>query len=112
MAAQRAVYDFRVACKIWQEHADACARALLNLTATQPDLSPVVLDGLMSREAARGRKMAMRILCAHPAFRVLEMTLSQLGEKQIAPDEATVRPYWRESYVCEGGKSMKPRDST
>jgi len=42
----------------------------------------------MSREAARGRKMAMRILCAHPAFRVLEMSLSQLGEKQIAPDEA------------------------
>src|SRR5258707_5509021 len=38
--------------------------------------------------AARGRKMAMRILCAHPAFRVLEMSLSQLGEKQIAPDEA------------------------
>ena len=30
----------------------------------------------------------MRILCAHPAFRVLEMSLSQLGEKQIAPDEA------------------------
>ena len=42
----------------------------------------------MRREAARGRKMAMRILCAHPAFRVLEMSLSQLGEKQIAPDEA------------------------
>jgi hypothetical protein len=41
----------------------------------------------MSREAARGRKMAMRILAAHPAFRVLEMSLSQLGEKQIAPDE-------------------------
>jgi len=79
MAAQRAVYYFRVACKIWQEHADACARALLNLTATQPDLSPVVLDGLMSREAARGRKMAMRILCAHPAFRVLEMSLSHRG---------------------------------
>jgi hypothetical protein len=30
----------------------------------------------------------MRILCAHPAFRVLEMSLSQLGEKQIAPNEA------------------------
>ena len=30
----------------------------------------------------------MSILCAHPAFRVLEMSLSQLGEKQIAPDEA------------------------
>src|SRR5882724_2756800 len=42
----------------------------------------------MRREAARGRKMAMRILCAHPAFRVLEMSLSQLGEKQIAPNEA------------------------
>jgi hypothetical protein len=42
----------------------------------------------MTRDAARGRKMAMRILCAHPAFRALEMSLSQLGEKQIAPDEA------------------------
>ena len=30
----------------------------------------------------------MRILCAQPAFRVLEMSLSQLGEKQIAPNEA------------------------
>jgi hypothetical protein len=42
----------------------------------------------MSREAARGGKMAMRILCAHLAFRVLEMSLPQLGEKQIASDEA------------------------
>jgi len=41
MAAQRAVYYFRAACKTWQEHAAACARALLNLTATQPDLSPL-----------------------------------------------------------------------
>ena len=43
---------------------------------------------LISREAARGRNMAMRILCAHPAFRVLEMSLSRLGEKQVVPDEA------------------------
>jgi hypothetical protein len=46
----------------------------------------------MSREAARGRKMAMGILGAHPGFRVLEMGLSHLGEKQIAPNEALNDP--------------------
>jgi hypothetical protein len=43
---------------------------------------------LISREAARWRNMAMRILCADPTIRVPEMSLSQLGEKQTIPDEA------------------------
>ena|ERR1700675_990387 len=50
---------------------------------------------LISREAARGRNMAMRILCADPTIRVLEMSLSPLGEKQTIADEAVIAAFNR-----------------
>jgi hypothetical protein len=61
----------------------------------------------------------MRILCAHPAFCVLEMSLSQLGEKQIAPDEAlndrsllSISQRWTDKNYFAGCKEMLLKQGT
>jgi len=72
----------------------------------------------MIREAARGRKMAMRFVCAHPAFGVLEMSLSPLGEKQTSADEAlndrslSISQWWTDKTISHGCKEMLLKQGT
>ena len=62
MAVQRAVYYFRVARKIWQGHADACAVALLNSTATQPDLSCAPQKPVVTENSVRSENTGVPII--------------------------------------------------